>query len=36
MVQTGLLLQGAIDTRDGPRASMRTVPSYGKRPVHVS
>lgn len=36
MVQTGLLLQGSIDSRDRPRASERRVPSFGKRPVHVS
>lgn len=36
MVQTGLLLQCAIDTRDRPRASEKTVPSLEKRPVHVS
>lgn len=36
MVQTGLLLQGSIDSRDRPRASGRIVPSLGKRPVHVS
>lgn len=36
MVQTGLLLQGVIDTSDRPGASERAVPSFGKRPVHMS
>lgn len=36
MVQTGLLLQRAIDVRDGPGASERIVPSLGKSSGHVS